>query len=180
MKISRVVSFFPVAFLFALLAFPVSCPAFRAQVIEIPEGDMLVVSAENRTQPIKLYGVYCPVRRQPFFENARVLTTFLTNRKNAEITPVFTDADGIVNALVRVEGVRAYLNEQLVAHGMAWVKPSECRARMCEQWKKLEELSREKTIGLWAAPVAIPPWEWENEERMQIYLRSKEKQEDKK
>lgn len=165
------------AFFYSLIlavAFCAPCHAGVGRVVEILEGDLLVVNADGAQQKIRLYGVACPVRNQPFFSQARVLTTHLTLQKGVEITPVFTDSDGIVNALVRIEGVRDYLNGQLVSYGLAWVKPTDCKARLCDDWKKLEGLAQQNAIGLWAESGTIPPWEWKKAERMDIYFRSKE------
>jgi micrococcal nuclease len=144
------------------------------RVVEILEGDLLVIKADGSQQKIRLYGVACPVRNQPFFSQARVLTTHLTLQKGVEVTPVFTDPDGTVNALVRIEGVKDYLNSQLVGYGLAWVKPAECKARLCDEWKRLEELARQNAIGLWSESAIIPPWDWKKAERMEIYHRGKE------
>jgi micrococcal nuclease len=150
------------------------CHAGMGRVVEILEGDLLVIKADGPQQKIRLYGIACPVRNQPSFSQARVLTTHLTLQKGVEVTPVFTDPDGIVNALVRIEGVKDYLNGQLVGYGLAWVKPTECKARLCDEWRKLEELARQNAIGLWSESAVIPPWDWKKAERMEIYHRGKE------
>ncbi len=133
-----------------------------------------MVSAAGSVQKVRLYGIACPVMGQPFHEKARFLANHLSLQRNVEITPVFKDADGIENALVRIEGVADYLNNQLVGYGLAWVKPCDRRSRLCEEWKKQEEFAQMNFIGLWAQPPAIPPWEWKKAERMQIYERSLE------
>jgi micrococcal nuclease len=157
-----------------VFSFWTPCLAGMGRVVEILEGDLLVVNADGTQQKIRLYGVACPVRNQPFFSQARVLTTHLSLQRGVEVTPVFTDPDGVVNALVRIEGVKDYLNGQLVSYGLAWVKPTECKARLCDEWRKLEELARQNAIGLWSESAVIPPWEWKQAERMEIYHRGKE------
>ena len=77
----------------------------------------------------------CPVHGQPYHDKARLLVNNLTLQRNAEITPLFNDEEGINNALVRIQGHKDYLNGQLVGYGMAWVKPVQCKARMCDEWK---------------------------------------------
>jgi micrococcal nuclease len=147
------------------------CYAYTGRIVEVLEGDVLIANADGATQKIRLYGVASPERNQPFFVQARLLTTHLSLQKGVEITPVFTDPDGTVNALVRLDGVKDYLNGQLVSYGMAWVKPSECKARLCDEWKKLEALAQQNAIGLWSESAVIPPWEWKKAERMDIYHR---------
>lgn len=152
------------------------CYAYFGTVTHVSKGDLLKVTAEGVVQDVRLYGVMCPVKGQPFYEDALVLTKFLANLKTVDITPLFKDSDGITNALVRVQGSKEYLNNQLVSHGLAWIKPVECKARMCVEWKKLEELAQKNGIGLWGDSPAIPPWEWQKAERMDIRNRSQEKQ----
>ncbi len=151
-----------------------ACWAYSGKIVDVPEGDVLIVSSAGSLQKVRLYGIACPVFGQPFHDKARYLANFLSFQKNAEITPVFKDADAVENALVRIEGVADYLNNQLIGYGLAWVKPCEPRSQLCEQWKKLEGLAQMNFIGLWAQPPAIPPWEWKKAERMQIYEQSVE------
>jgi len=157
-----------------IIACRVSCHAGTGRVAEILEGDLLVINADGAQHKVRLYGVACPVRNQPFFSQARVLTTHLALQKGVEFTPVFTDSEGVENVLLRIEGVKDYLNGQLVGYGLAWVKPKECKARLCDEWRRLEELARQNAIGIWSESGMIPPWDWKREERMEIYRRGKE------
>ncbi len=148
------------------------CWAYSGKIIDVPEGDVLTVESGGSVQKIRLYGISCPVFGQPFHDKARFLANHLSLQKSAEITPVFKDADGTENALVRIDGVSDYLNNQLVGYGLAWVKPCDRNSKLCEQWKKQEEFAQMNFIGLWAKPPAIAPWEWKKALRMQIYERS--------
>jgi len=151
-----------------------SCYAYSATIVDVRAGDLLVVRAEGGTQTIRLYGVMCPVHGQPYYDKARLLVNHLTLQRNAEITPLYNDEAGISNALVRIQGVKDYLNGQLVGYGMAWVKPAQCKARLCDEWRKLEKLTQKNLVGLWAELNAVPPWEWQKAQRMEIYRRSQE------
>ncbi|MHC1725254.1 MAG: thermonuclease family protein [Syntrophobacteraceae bacterium] len=149
--------------------------AFQGKIIDVAEGDLVLVASEGRAQKIRLYGIACPVKGQPFHEKARVLMRFLAMGKNAEITEVYKDSDAVVNALLRIEGNKHFLNQQLIGYGLAWVKPpQECKARLCDEWRKHEGLAQENAVGLWAETPAIPPWLWKMAERMQIYEKSTE------
>ena len=161
------------SFVAGLLFLP-ACWAYSAKVVDVLAGDLLMVSASGSAEKIRLYGIACPVFGQPFYDKARFLANHLSLQRNVEITPVYKGPDGIVNALVRIEGVKDYLNNQLVGFGMAWVKPCDGKSRLCVEWKKQEGFAQMNFIGLWAYPPAIPPWEWKKAERMQIYERSKE------
>jgi len=142
--------------------------------VDVLEGDILLVYSAGATQKMRLYGVACPVHGQPFHDRARFLANNLSLQRSVEITPVFRDSDGIQNALVRIEGVSDYLNNQLVGYGLAWVRPCDSKSRLCEEWKKQEAFAQMNFIGLWAQPPAIAPWDWKRAERMQIYERGVE------
>jgi endonuclease YncB( thermonuclease family) len=151
-----------------------NCWAYSGKIVDVPEGDVLMVASADSVQKVRLYGIACPALGQPFHDKARFLANHLSLKKSAEIIPVFKDADGIENALVRIEGVSDFLNNQLVGYGLAWVKPCDRNSRLCEQWKKQEEFAQMNFIGLWAEPPAIAPWEWKKAMRRQIYEKSME------
>jgi len=162
------------ALLVAGLLFMPMCRAYSGTVVDVLEGDVLMVDVAGSTQKVRLYGIACPVYGQPFHDKARFLANNLALRRSVEITPVFKDADGIDNVLARIEGLPDFLNNQLVGYGLAWVKPCDSKSRLCEQWKKQEEFAQMNFIGLWAQPPAIAPWEWRKAQRMQIYERGME------
>ena len=134
--------------------------------MNVVEGDLLVVADSGQRQHVRLYGIDCPAKGQPFWDKARALVNHLADRKMVEVTPLYQGAEGYVNALVRVEGVKTLLNEQIVAHGMAWVRPKECSAKLCAQWKDIEKQAQMNSIGLWAEPNPISPWEWKKQQRL--------------
>lgn len=150
------------------------CLAASWKVAEVREGDLLIVEREGQKRKIRPYGVICPVRGQPFNDEARSLANFLCSHKNVEIIPIFNGPEGVAHVLIRIEGTKYFLNERLVGYGLAWVKPSECGSSICEEWRRLETLARKKAVGLWAAPFAVPPWEWAKEMRMEVFRRSRE------
>jgi len=141
--------------------------------MEVLKGDTFTVSVEGAVQQVRLYGVMCPVMGQPFYNKARDLVRVWAQLKNAEIIPVFTDSDGITNALIRLDAGKDYLNSMLVSYGMAWVRPL-CRGRFCAEWKRLESMAQQNGVGLWSESPSIPPWEWEKAMRQIIRDKSKE------
>jgi len=144
------------------------CPAWQGQVVGVISGDLFTVSHEGQIDKIKLYGIESPKRGQPFGEHSGALASHLAMQRMVEVTPLFKGYDGVENALVRIEGSKDYLNVQLITHGLAWVKPNECSAHICAEWRGLENLARSNAVGLWADPVPVPPWEWQKEQRLKI------------
>lgn len=161
-------------FLLVFHSFMLPCHAYRVRITDAPEGDLLTISIENKTEKVRLYGISCPVKGQAFHEKARFLANLFSSQKYAEVTNIFRDADGVVNALVKIEGAKDPLNQQLIAYGMAWVNPTICNFGPCEEWRELEGMAQKNRIGLWADLFPIPPWEWKTAERMEIYQRNME------
>lgn len=151
---------------------PSPCFAYTGKIVDVGDGgDLLRVSVDGSLRNIRLYGIACPHFGQQFHEKALFMTRYLSLQKNVEISPIFTDNDGNVNALVRIEGSSQYINSELVGYGLAWVKPCEGKSRLCREWKKLEGFAQMNFIGLWAQPPAIAPWEWEKAKRKAILER---------
>jgi endonuclease YncB( thermonuclease family) len=159
-----------------VLLFHPYCWAWQGKVVAMLDADLLQISHGEQTDQIKLYGIECPKRGQPFWEHSRTLASHLAVQKTVEVTPVYMGNGGLENALVRIEGFKDYLNVQLISHGMAWVKPNECSAHMCAEWRGLENLARSNSIGLWVDPGAIPPWEWQKEQRRKILEQSQQQE----
>lgn len=140
--------------------------AWAGRVVEVLRGDTFQVLSEGKIHTVKFYGIECPERDQPFSERARFFSSFLLLHKLVEITPVYRDADGLPNGLIRVSGVRTLANEQLVSHGLAWVNERVCHTSACAEWKKLQDLARSNLVGLWTDPSAVSPWEWRKHRRL--------------
>jgi endonuclease YncB( thermonuclease family) len=147
------------------------CCAYHGRVVDVPEGDLLLVAMDSSAQKVRLYGIACPAFGQPFHDRARFLVQNLSLQRSVEVTSVYRDADGIENVLIRIEGAKDFLNNQLIGYGLAWVRPCDQKSRLCEQWKKQEGFAQMNFIGLWAQPPAIAPWEWRSAQRKQIYER---------
>ena len=162
--------FFVSVFAFIIL-FHSHCDAWQGTLVGVPDGDLCLVSHGNQTDRVKLYGIECPRRGQPFWQQSRALASHLALQKIVEVTPLYLGHDGLENALVRIEGTKDYLNLQLISYGLAWVKPKECSAHICAEWRAMESLAQSKAIGLWIDPSPIPPWEWEKEQRHKIHDR---------
>ena len=166
----RSASLFVLAFTFIFL-FHSHCGAWQGKVVGVPDGDLFLVSHESQTDRVKLYGIECPKKSQPFWQQSRALASHLALQKVVEVTPLYSGRDGLENALVRIEGTKDYLNLQIISYGLAWVKPNECSAHICAEWRAMESLAQSKAIGLWIDPQPIPPWEWEKEQRHKIHDR---------
>lgn len=147
--------------IFFLSILPSLALAWSGLVVGVTDGDTVTVMHEGRGERVRLYGVDCPERHQPFGYRAKQFTSMLCYRRVVEVTPMDRDRYGRTVALVSVDG--ANVNEALVREGYAWVYTRYCREAWCAQWLALEREAKEARRGLWAGKTPVAPWEWRRE-----------------
>jgi micrococcal nuclease len=154
-----------VLFMASLLLIIVPCHswAWSGRVVGIADGDTITVLRDKEQVRIRLYGIVCPEKYQPFSKKARQFTAKMVHGKVVEVEPVDVDRYGRTVGLVTV--FKRLVNEELVRAGLAWVYTHYCTQPICDRWKVLEQKAREAKRGLWADPHAIPPWEFRRQKR---------------
>lgn len=135
-----------------LLPFFVTSYAYGwyGKAVLVENSCRITVERADGLTRVTLYGIQCLPSGQPFGNKALYLTGWLVLGKQVEVIPIGIDSIAETTALVRVEGSRDFLNGQLIAYGMAWLKNRNPVIPLCGEWKKLEELARINRIGLWA------------------------------
>ena len=129
---------------------------FTSHVVGITDGDTITVLNHGVGERIRLNGIDCPEKGQPYGHNAKRFTSFLVFGRRVIVRSVGTDRYGRILAEVIMENGRI-LNHELVKEGLAWWY----RQYSTDQHlAKLEEQARLEKRGLWSEPSAIPPWEW--------------------
>jgi endonuclease YncB( thermonuclease family) len=156
------------------LALPPSAhsDSLQARVVAVANGDTItVLDAGKRQVKIRLYGIDCPEKKQPFGNRARQATADAVMGKDVTVHPINTDRYGRTVALVAAPG-REMLNSWLVKEGLAWVYPLFCRrADICDRLKELEQSARESKAGLWVDKDPVEPWVWRRELREKVTKR---------
>lgn len=116
--------------------------AFTAPVQRIIDGDTIVVMHDDKLEKIRLYGIDCPEKGQPFSQEATDFTSRAALGKTVDIETVSIDNWGRTVGIVSVSGT--VLNESLLSSGFARVYKKYCKRRpMCTEWEKIEIRSRE-------------------------------------
>jgi micrococcal nuclease len=149
--------------LFLLLPCPVW--AWSGKVIGVADGDTITVLRDKQPQKIRLYGIDCPEKRQPFGKRAKQFTSDLVFGKLVEIEPVAIDRYGRTVAFVRVEDI--LVNQELIRAGLGWVYVRYCKLPLCTDWQSLELAAQAEKRGLWGDSGHIPPWEFRRQRREQ-------------
>jgi micrococcal nuclease len=150
----------PLTYLAVIFLLVLPCPvwAWSGKVIGVADGDTITVLRDKQPQKIRLYGIDCPEKRQPFGKRAKQFTSKLVFGKLVDIEPVAIDRYGRTVAFVRVENIT--VNEELIREGLGWVYVRYCKLPLCIEWQRLELAARIQKRGLWGHSGEIPPWEY--------------------
>jgi micrococcal nuclease len=165
---SKQITYYLYLALIFLLVLPCPSWAWSGKVIGVADGDTITVLRDKQPQKIRLYGIDCPEKRQPFGKKAKQFTSELVFGKVVEIEPVATDRYGRTVAFVMVENLS--VNEELLKGGLAWVYARYCKLPLCAEWQGLQLVAQAEKRGLWGDSNHIPPWEFRRQKRKHAAL----------
>lgn len=130
---------------------------FTGTVISVADGDTLTVLHAGKQERVRLYGVDCPEKKQPFGTRARQLTGQLAFQKVVTVRVKDRDRYGrTVGEVVLPDG--KVLNQELVRAGLAWWYRD--YAAGDAKLARLELEARAARRGVWSDPSSVPPWEY--------------------
>ena len=141
-----------------VILLPMPTVAWSLEVVDVPDGDTILVLQQDHCVKINLYGIDAPQTQQAFGKQAKDFTAHMIAGKDVEIEEIDGDTDDRVVALVRSDDMN--LNEELIRSGYAWVDVGSCDRPVCQQWQTLEEEAKRDQRGLWQDENPVPPWEW--------------------
>jgi micrococcal nuclease len=133
--------------------------AWEARVVDAYDGDTLILSDDGRAIIIRLFGVDCPEKGQPFGLKAKDYSSRMVVGK--EISIVTVEKKRYPRCMVYVEG--ECLNEELLSAGYAWYDQP---GSSDEHLEKIEQIAAEKKKGLWALEDPVPPWKFRSKENV--------------
>jgi endonuclease YncB( thermonuclease family) len=133
---------------------------FSGVVAAVQDGDTMSVLYQERAVRVRLSGIDCPEKTQPFGWEALRFTTDLALGNTVTVIEEDIDRYGrIVGSVILPDGRN--LNHAIVAAGLAWwyrrYAPNDAPVQT------LEFEARRGGHGLWADAVPVPPWEWRKE-----------------
>ena len=103
----------------ALFAFSALSADFTGKVVSITDGDTIRVLDGREQVRVRLYGIDCPERKQPFGTRARQFTGSLAHEKTVAVTVKDIDRYGRTVGVVTLPDGKN-LNLELVKAGLAW------------------------------------------------------------
>lgn len=127
----------------------------QGKVISIADGDTFtILGPDNQQERVRLYGIDCPEKNQPFGQVARKRLSALVFGKPVRLESRGRDRYKRVLALVWVNDT-VLVNTQLLREGLAWHYD---RYDDDPRWEALEQAARLSKVGLWSEPGPVEPW----------------------
>lgn len=138
---------------------PLIASDVSGKVISVLDGDIIQVLYNNQPQRIRLQGIDCPEKGQPFGQKAKHATFEWAFGKEVTLHIYGQDKRGrTIAGVLLSDGTN--LSHLLVRDGWCWWYRKYAPNNVI-----LEELARRaraSRIGLWAEADPIPPWLYRN------------------
>ena len=151
------------ALILILATWTLHAGSFSGRVVAVSDGDTIQVMHDGRAEPVRLWGIDCPEKGQPFGARARQFTGDLAFGKDVKV--IVRDVDRYsrtVGEIILPDGRN--LNRELVRAGLAWWYRQ--YARGDRELRRLETEARAARRGLWADAHPLSPWEWRRVRRV--------------
>jgi micrococcal nuclease len=135
---------------------PVTCFAdtIGGQVVGIIDGDSIEVLHDKKPERIRLFGIDCPEKWQPFGDKAKQATSSLLFGKDVRIETHGRDKHR--RTLGTVFHGNVNVNQVMVREGWCWWFSKYVPKDTVLQ--QFEQEAKEAKKGLWADPNPTPPW----------------------
>ncbi|MFQ5780316.1 MAG: thermonuclease family protein [Nitrospiria bacterium] len=145
-----------ISILFLLLPSLAFGAPFRAKVVDVANGDIIMVMHSGKVTNVHLAEIDCPENKQAFGAEAKQFTSGMVLGKLVTVRIKETDrTDRTLGEVILPDG--RSLSRELVKAGLAWWNWKDSTDMRLGE---LEQRAREKKVGLWKANNPIPPWEF--------------------
>jgi endonuclease YncB( thermonuclease family) len=134
---------------------------FEGEVVKVVDGDTIDVMHGGGAVRVRLAGIDCPEKKQPFGRKAKQRVAELAAGREVSVDVATEDRYGRAVGVVTLPDFGS-LNELLVREGLAWWYRQYSKDARLEA---LEAEARKAQRGLWADPDPTPPWEWRRERK---------------
>lgn len=139
-----------------LLSVSLYAQSYTGKVVAVKDGDTFEMLVNGKTVHIRLFGIDCPEKGQPFGDKAKQFTAARCFGKRVKAVQRSRDQYGRVVAEVYLPD-HSSLNIALVKAGYAWhYKKFSKSAELATAEKK----ARTQQLGLWRDTSPVAPWNW--------------------
>ncbi len=127
------------------------------------DGDSMLIGSDGRIVQVRLWGIDCPERGQPFSKKARARTQALTQGQQVRIEPRATrDRYGRVLAELILPDGRS-VGRILVAEGLAWHYRQ--YAGDDADLARREQQARSQQLAIWSDEDPVAPWDYRRQQK---------------
>ena len=131
--------------------------AFTGEVVGVLSGDTIEILHNEKGQRVRLYGIDCPVKGQPYGNIAKEMLIMLTYALDVTLQTRDQDHYGRIRADVMLAD-KTNVNQKLVKEGLCWWDRQHAPKNTILE--ALETEARSDHRGLWVDPSPVPPREW--------------------
>jgi endonuclease YncB( thermonuclease family) len=139
-----------------LLSIGLFAQTLTGKVIAVKDGDTIEMLVDKKPVKIRLHGIDCPEKKQPFGDKAKQFTSDLCFGKIVKAQRLSKDRYGRIVAKVFLPG-GGLLNLQLLKAGLAWHYTKYDRS---DDFALAEKEARAQRQGIWSMKDPIAPWSW--------------------
>jgi micrococcal nuclease len=137
------------------LPVPDSRPENVGRVIEVADGDTVVIRTASDDVRIRIFGIDAPESGQSYGAEARQTTRSLLLGRDVTVRQRDVDQYGRIVAELLLDG--ADVGATLIAAGAAWHYRAFSDS---SEYAELEAQAYRERVGLWSDPEPVPPWTW--------------------
>lgn len=141
---------------------------FTGLVVNVVDGDTVMVIREGAARPVQLVGVDCPELKQPYGKQAKRYAAQLALNQEVTVKEEGPGTEGLAGSVTLPDG--RVLNQELVRAGLCWWAR---HYRGDDALPLLEAEAHAAQRGLWADPEPVPPWDWR---RMKVKPKARDSQ----
>jgi|SRR5690606_4867333 len=131
------------------------------KVVGITDGDTFEWWSGQEKLKVRLWGIDCPERRQPFYQKAKEELGKLCFQKNVRLVVKDKDRYGRIVALAYTQNGKS-VNLEMIRRGYAWNYDKYSKDKT---FIRAEKKARRAKKGLWADAHPQAPWKWRKEKR---------------
>lgn len=133
----------------------VATKPYKATVIQVWDGDSIVVSTMAGPQQIRIFGIDAPEKDQPFGAQAKRYLERLLKNQQVIIEPL--EQDSYQRTIANVTQQQRSVADRLVEQGFAWAYR---RYNPPDALIEKEARAKRERRGLWQNSQPTPPWLW--------------------
>ena len=136
----------------------------QGKVIKIIDGDTFdLLLKDNSTIRIRMNGIDCPEKGQPYYKNAKQgLAGFIFGK---EVSIISTGKDRYKRTLADVYVGNDFINLKMIVAGFAWHFKKYSKNKTLAA---AEVQAKSNNIGLWSLPSPVAPWDFRDAKKKKL------------